>query len=124
MLAMDAVSRSTPQKGGVPIHSGPVSHQPDARLPAESPLAQHPPYRPFHSIFFERAEHAPAQEMTAQPVFFTDLNLDQVLDSIVASKQEYNLRPFFHVALHDPDAIAYRHEVMRDLDNPAVLQCI
>jgi len=75
----------------------------------------------FHSILFESADDGPKHEAAEAPAFFADLNLDQIVDAIVANKEEYNLRPFFHEPLHDRDAIQYRHEVMRDLENPALL---
>jgi hypothetical protein len=49
----------------------------------------------FHSILFERTEDSIRAETLEAPVFFTDLNLDQITDAITAGKQEYNLKPFF-----------------------------
>ena len=57
------------------------------------------------------AEHAPA------PDCFGDLNLDQVITTIIGGRDEYDLRPFFQAPLADVDAIAYRHEVFRDLQD-------
>ena len=71
----------------------------------------------FHSILFERTENRIKTETVEAPVFFLDLNLDQVIDAIVAGKQEYNLKPFFYTSLGDIDAIKYRHEIMQDLEN-------
>lgn len=69
----------------------------------------------FHSILFERPEDSIAAEEVEVPAFFVDLNLDQIIDAIVAHKQEYNLKPFFYTALRDVEAIEYRYEIMRDL---------
>ena len=72
----------------------------------------------FRSILFggEDADVAAAQE----PPFLGDLNLDQVVESIVAGRDEYDLKPFFYRPLRDVDAVEYRHEVFRDLETDAV----
>jgi DNA mismatch repair protein MutS len=78
----------------------------------------------FHNILFERAEDSSKKETREAPDCFVDLNLDQVIDAMTFGKQEYNLQPFFHTPLHDLDAIAYRHEIMQDLEHPALLEHI
>ena len=78
----------------------------------------------FHSILFRSAQHEPACLPDTPPAIFRDLNLDRIVASVTAGKDEYNLAPFFNVPLHDIDAIAYRHEVMRALDDPAVLSAL
>lgn len=55
------------------------------------------------------------------PSFFSDLNLDQVGDTLFAGREAYNLRPFFRIPLHSIDEVAYRHEVLRDIDNVQIL---
>ncbi len=50
--------------------------------------------------------------------FMDDLNLGVVVDAIVAGREEYALRPLFHQPLADPDAVAFRHQVFRDLEVP------
>jgi len=75
----------------------------------------------FYSILFERAEDSIKNE---EPAFFVDLNLDQIIDSITAGKQEYNLEPFFYTPLNDIDTIEYRHEIMRDLENDMLFEHI
>jgi DNA mismatch repair protein MutS len=71
----------------------------------------------FRSIVFQRTEDAVKAETTKPPPFFIDLRLDQIVDAITASKQEYNLKPFFYAPLNDIDSVKYRHEVFQDLEN-------
>jgi DNA mismatch repair protein MutS len=57
-----------------------------------------------------------------EPGFFVDLNLDQVLRSMTAGREQYELEPFFYTPLQGADAVRYRHEVMRDLEQREVLE--
>jgi DNA mismatch repair protein MutS len=75
----------------------------------------------FHSILFEAFEDR-KEEAVEAPAFFVDLNLDQIIDAITAGKEEYNLKPFFYVSLPRIEAIHYRHEVMRDLEDAFLLR--
>ena len=58
------------------------------------------------------------------PPHFHDLHLDQIVAEIAKPWPEHDIAPFFHVALGDPDAIAYRQEVMRDLENGPRMQAV
>ncbi len=78
----------------------------------------------FQSILFERTEDSRKKETLEAPDFFVDLNLDQIIDAITAGRQDYHLKPFFYTPLHDIDAITYRHEIMRDLENPMLFEHI
>lgn len=71
----------------------------------------------FNSILFENAEDNMEKETTEIPEFFTDLNIDQIVDSITYCKDEYNLKPFFYMPLKNINEVMYRQEVFKDLEN-------
>lgn len=75
----------------------------------------------FRSILFDD-ESGIASDLGAAdpPEFFTDLNLDQIVDSITAGRDEYNLKPFFYTPLPRLESVNYRYEVLLDLENQAV----
>ena len=76
----------------------------------------------FQSIL--HFSHNVQYETQRQPDFFPDLNLDQIIEAITAPKEEYNLKPFFWTPLRDPQLVSYRQEIMRDLEDEAVMACI
>ncbi len=75
----------------------------------------------FESILFRNAPLADGGIGRDAPDFFTDLNIDQIIDAITATKQEYDLAGFFHTPLTDIEEVAYRHEVMKDLEDSGFL---
>lgn len=77
----------------------------------------------FYSILFDRPDSVDAHARTA-PAFFADLNLDQVVDAMTTGREEYDLKPFFSAPLHNVVQVQYRHEILRDLENEAVFNCI
>lgn len=74
----------------------------------------------FPGVLFRDAATTLPAEPVSEPAHFTDLNLDRVVAAITAGKEEYDLEPFFRWPLRDADDIAYRQEVMRDLEDPAL----
>ena len=76
----------------------------------------------FLSILFEQPSGAAGVDGRQEPDFFADLNLDQVLELMTAGREQYDLKPFFYASLHDVAAVGYRHEVLRDLEQPVVLE--
>jgi DNA mismatch repair ATPase MutS len=73
----------------------------------------------FNSILFERPEDG-IKGQPAEPDFFVDLNLNQIVDAIIAGKEEYGLRPFFLAPLKSVEAIKYRHEIMQELESASL----
>jgi hypothetical protein len=70
----------------------------------------------FDSIMFEQTADGTRDATLPAPDCFSDLNVDQIVALATTRKEEYNLTPFFYMPLHDADAVAYRHEVMQDLE--------
>jgi hypothetical protein len=75
-----------------------------------------------HSILFDRPADSESLDERVEPPFFGDLNLDQVVARIIEGRNEYKLQPYFYTPLTSVDSVAYRHEVFRDLEAPALLE--
>jgi DNA mismatch repair protein MutS len=72
---------------------------------------------PFGSILFDRpSDRAERDDLS----MFGDLNLDQIFAAVTAGRGEYDLMPFFRVPLRDIQAVEYRHQVQRDLENDVI----
>lgn len=78
----------------------------------------------FESILFRDARAADVVDAASEPEFFSDLNLDQIIVSVVHGRDDYNLKPFFYVALTDVESVGYRHEIMGDLERKEVVSAI
>jgi DNA mismatch repair ATPase MutS len=78
----------------------------------------------FHSILFEFPDSENLGEKIEPPDFFRDLNLGQIVDAITDGREEYNLKPFFYARLNNLAAIAYRQEIMRDLEGEPLFASI
>jgi DNA mismatch repair ATPase MutS len=74
-------------------------------------------------VLFEHAQDCDAGG-AQQPDFFGDLNLDQVLGAMTIGRERFSLEPLFAITLHEPAAVQYRHEVLRDLERPQVLDAV
>jgi hypothetical protein len=75
---------------------------------------------PFRSVIFATAEGRATGETPETPVFFANLNLDQIVDGITAGREEYDLKPFFYASVGNLDGIKYRHQIFQDLQTEAV----
>lgn len=56
--------------------------------------------------------------------YFTDLNLDQVVDAIAKTRPTYALEKVYYRSLKEADEIVYRQEVFRDLEEPGLLKAL
>lgn len=70
----------------------------------------------FNSILWPDGKVANLAE--EDPDFFVDLNIDQIINGIIAAYGEYNLRPLFDTVPESLDTVRYRQDVFRDLKNP------
>jgi len=122
---------SSPGRPGIPEdvgapESGAVNHA-DAGAPAAAPVGLGPTSdhaMAFHSILVPPGAEGLAKNSSQEPEFFPDLNLDKIVAAITAGKDGYNLRPFFYSPIRDLPTIAYRHDVMRDLEHDDILQMV
>lgn len=80
--------------------------------------------RGFHSILFPTPDETDTRETHEPPAFFKDLNLDQIVDTMTAEWKDYDIAPFFYAQLNDLDAIMYRQEIVRDLENKSAMQTV
>jgi DNA mismatch repair protein MutS len=78
----------------------------------------------FHSVLFRGSDDGTDKQTLEAPGFFGDLNLDRIVDAIVADWKGYDLRAFYYTSLNDLDAIAYRQKVMQDLEDKNLMEGI
>lgn len=76
------------------------------------------------SILYEAPDDGVREHDPTEPVFFSDLHLDQVVDAAITGFQEYDIRPFFYDPLTSVDAVMYRQEVVRDLGDTGVFEAV
>jgi hypothetical protein len=78
----------------------------------------------FQSILFRTPEAAASAEPREVPGFFRDLSLDRIVGLVTAGRDDYHLAPFFYAPLTDLDDIAWRQEIMRDLESLPLAQAV
>jgi DNA mismatch repair protein MutS len=100
---------ATVQKGDRNQSTGPGA--PPARVQTE-----------YVSLLFEgrRPDSSPVKE----PDFFHDLNLDLIVKSITAGRDDYHLESYFYSPVADVDTVVYRHEIMRDLERRSLFEAL
>lgn len=76
----------------------------------------------FESILFSASQ--PEIDDCPAPDSFRDLNLDQLFAAVAAGREEYDLDPLFCTTLQDIDAVAFRQEVVLDLQEDALREGI
>lgn len=76
----------------------------------------------FQSILF--ADQSLGREAVDEPDCFGDLHLDQIVAAATVNREEYQLDPFFRHPLIDAAAVAYRHDVVRDLGRTGVWNAV
>ncbi len=74
------------------------------------------------SILFDRDPSG--LNAVEEPGCFGDLHLDQILACLTTGREEYDLAPFFYWPLHRVEAIGYRQNVLRDLEQRGVLEAV
>jgi hypothetical protein len=75
---------------------------------------------PSPSVLFEHPDDAVGVDEFHEPDYFADLNLDQLVASLCAGREQYNLAPLFYAPLHRVGAAHFRHSVFRDLEKPDI----
>jgi len=78
----------------------------------------------FRSILYDAPKADEQFECQEAPDFFPDLNLDQIVDTVTTGRDEYDLKPFFHVQLNCIEAVRYRQDIFRDFENPNLLRLV
>lgn len=78
----------------------------------------------FFSILYPTREHAEYVRQTQAPNCFHDLNLDQIVTPILASRKDYALDSFYYTPLRDPDTVLYRQDVLRQFENERLREAL
>jgi DNA mismatch repair protein MutS len=82
------------------------------------------PVPPAVSVLFRTPDDAPLPPDALDRAALEDLNLDQLVGALARRRPSYDLGPTVTRRLTDPDAVAYRQEVFRDLDRDEVREAV
>jgi len=72
----------------------------------------------FTSILFPAIDRT--NDLVTAPEYFSDLNCDQIVETITAGKEDYKLKPFFYNCAKSIPALQYRQAVFRDLEDSSL----
>jgi DNA mismatch repair protein MutS len=78
----------------------------------------------FRSILFADGQDLSAETSQGAPEYSSDLNLDQIVDTVTVGRDEYELKPFFWSPLASIDQVHYRQAVFRDLGSKSLFDGI
>jgi DNA mismatch repair protein MutS len=81
------------------------------------------PTSSFESILSDPAE-TPTPHEHADPPYFADLHLDDIVTAVMAGHAASTFARVFHSPLRDVAAITYRHDVFRDLEDTVLLEAV
>jgi DNA mismatch repair protein MutS len=79
---------------------------------------------PAVSVLFRTPADEPPAPDALDRTALEDLNLDQLVTALARRRPSYDLAPTVRRRLTDPDAVAYRQEVFRDLDRDDVREAV
>jgi DNA mismatch repair protein MutS len=90
-----------------------------------APMSSGPaPVPPAVSVLLRTPADQPVLPDALDRAALEDLNLDQLLGALARRRPSYDLAPTVTRRLTDPDAVAYRQEVFRDLDRDDVREAV
>ena len=78
----------------------------------------------FSSILFDDATVTHDAGAPEEPACFGDLDPDQIVASVGAGREEYDVGPFFCRSRRSVEAVHYRDHVSEDLSEAAVLESV
>jgi hypothetical protein len=78
----------------------------------------------FNSILFDESTDGPESAGNEAPIFWGDLNLDQLVDKITAAFKEYDLSPLYYSQPKNFHTISYRQQVVRDLERESLFKAV
>lgn len=78
----------------------------------------------FISILYESEPPPKEYIRNLEPDYFLDLNLDQVVNSIMSERSHYNLQPYYYILPDRKETIIYRQDVLKDFSNESLLTSI